>query len=84
MFFTFQDFLCSVAKTPNKRWAGDIFDTLLKVKSEFAELRTRKKMEAEILSMPSSHPRSNFRREAFARSADKSTVEDMADLVVHR
>jgi len=42
-------------------------------------------MEAEIISIPSTHhPRSNFRREAFARSTDKSTVEDMADLVVHR
>ena len=33
---------------------------------------------------PSSHERSNFRRELYARSTDRSTVEDMADMVVHR
>jgi hypothetical protein len=26
----------------------------------------------------------NFRREVYAQSSDKSTVEDMADMVVHR
>lgn len=40
-------------------------------------------MEAE--SLPLSHAaRSNFRRELYAKSADRSTIEDMADMVVHR
>ena len=40
---------------------------------------------SQELQQPSSHhERSNFRRELYARSTDRSTVEDMADMVVHR
>ena len=36
-------------------------------------------------SLPTtSKERPNFRRELYARSTDRSTVEDMADMVVHR
>lgn len=35
-------------------------------------------------SSASSTARPNFRRELYARSTDRSTVEDMADMVVHR
>ena len=41
-------------------------------------------MEAETLPVSSPHQKTNFRREVFARSTDRSTVEDMADMVVHR
>ena len=69
-----------------------VFNVFTLYRRKFAIMEVDSASAENLPTVPSSqsaqpqhaHERSNFRRELYARSTDRSTVEDMADMVVHR